>query len=88
MVGNYIISEVKDHDTNERSKEFGYRVGRECVLDLDYITVGMPLIVHYPNNSHFVGTVIEQILKFGDYDKLVVATQNRTYEFTKIDNKS
>lgn len=76
-----IIKSVKDNDTCEKSKEFGYREGRKCKINLEYLQIGYNLMVFYPNESFFRTTPVKEINedKYG-YE---VITQNRTYYFER-----
>jgi hypothetical protein len=45
----YIIGEVLDNDTDQRSTKFGYRVGRECfIVNLE---IDSPMVVKYPDGK-------------------------------------
>lgn len=80
----YIIKEVLDNDTQERSKQWGYRVGRICEIH-DTCQVGKVLIVLYENGSYFTTSVITAMEEL-DY-QLKVVTLNRTYIFQKKKSK-
>ena len=73
----YIIGEVLDNDTQERSKEWGYRVGRECYLVL--FEEGKCMIVEYTNGRHFRTSLVQEVEQT-DYG-FWVTTLNRTYRF-------
>ncbi|MGL5328359.1 MAG: hypothetical protein ACRDD7_03750 [Peptostreptococcaceae bacterium] len=73
----YIIGEVLDNDTQKRSKEWGYRVGRECYVVL--AQVGYCLIVEYPDGNIFRTSTVKKVEET-DYG-LWIETNNRTYRF-------
>lgn len=74
----YIIGEVLDNGTQERSKEWGYRVGRECYIVL--MEKGKCLLVEYPNGKGTFKTSIVEEVEQTDYG-FWVKTINRTYRF-------
>lgn len=73
----YIIGEVLDNDTQERSVEWGYRVGRQCYIVL--IQEGRCMIVEYPNGKMFRTSMVKEVEQT-DYG-FWVETNNRTYRF-------
>ena len=73
----YIIGEVLDNDTQERSEEYSYRIGRECYLI--QIEEGKSLIVEYSNGRRLTTSCVIDIDQT-DYGFWVV-TRNRTYRF-------
>lgn len=82
MVSKYIISEVLDSDTKERSILFWYRVGKECEIDDNSIRVGHTLVVMHPDGAFFITT---PILKINKVDEGIwVFTDNRIYKFIKV----
>lgn len=74
----YIIGEVLDNDTQIRSKELGYIVGRECYIVL--LEKGECMLLEYTDNrGAFKSTTVEYIDQT-DYG-FWVNTKNRTYRF-------
>ena len=81
----YIIGEVLDKDTRQRSKEFGYRVGWECTLFNDRENLwkeGCSLIIEYPDGRCCRTSSIEDFEQT-DYG-MWVTTKNRIYRFDYI----
>lgn len=73
----YIIGEVLDNDTDQRSTKFGYRVGRECfIVNLE---IDSPMVVKYPDGKMFYTSVVKEIDE-NEYS-LWIVTNNRTYRF-------
>lgn len=76
----FIIRAVIDVETNKPSEKFGYRVGGECSFFMESLDeVGAPLIVFYPNGSHFrTSRVVDvQECEYG----FTIQTRNRIYVF-------
>ena len=82
MVWNkYLIGEILDRETGNRSEKFGYRVGRECYITV--LEVGLPMFVEYVNNDKvFYTSVVEQIDE-NEYG-IWVTTKNRDYRFDNM----
>ena len=76
----YIIGEVLDNNTQERSKKWGYRVGRECYIVL--MQEDKCMLVEYPNGKGTFRTSIVEEVDKTDYGFLV-KTRNRTYRFDR-----
>lgn len=79
----YVIGEILDKDTNERSKLFGYRVGRTCYIDDAYVVEGLPLYVQYENGSGWRSSTVVSIDET-DYG-VWIETLNRLYRFDDFD---
>lgn len=75
----YVIGEILDKITNERSAKFGYRVGRTCYIDDEYVEEGFPLIVEYDEMRYFRTSTIVSIDET-DYG-VWIETLNRKYRF-------
>lgn len=84
MIKNFIIAEVLNKNTNKRDEDFGYRVGRECSIDLLFINIGNSLTVYYPNNKYFITSKIDKIEE--DKYGFTITTQNRIYRFNYKNN--
>lgn len=78
----FLIGEVLDRDTDQRSENFGYRVGRQCYIHSYDMEVGKPLIVYYESDRYFVTTPIQDF--FQDDGGLCFLTRNREYRFDNI----
>lgn len=74
----YTIGEVLDNDTEKRSKDWGYRVGRECYIVL--LEEGKCMLIEYPNSKGTFRTSVVKNVEQTDYGFLV-KTNNRTYRF-------
>lgn len=78
MKTKYIIGEVLDNDTQERSKEWGYRIGRECYIVL--MEEGKGMLIEYTNGKGTFRTSKVEEVKQTDYGYWV-KTKNRTCRF-------
>ena len=80
MLMNFRILSVRDVDKpNSKSEKFGYREGRVCKIDTEYMIVGCPLIVHYLDGKYFRTSTVTKINK--DRCGFEVKTRNRIYYF-------
>lgn len=73
----YIIGEVLDNDTQNRSEEYAYRIGRECYLI--QMEEGESLIAEYSDGRRLTTSYVKDIEQT-DYGFWVI-TSNRTYRF-------
>lgn len=76
------IGEILDISTGKRNEQFAYRVGRECVLDFNFIVEGRPMVVFYPNGSYFSTSIVQEVEQT-DYGYWII-TMNRKYRFDRI----
>ena len=77
----YIIGEVLDNDTQKRSKQWGYRVGRECYIVL--AEEGKSMIIEYTNDKGtFITSTVKEVSRtnYGVW----VTTNNRIYRFDTV----
>lgn len=73
----FIIGEVLDNDTQKRSEEYAYRIGRECYLV--QMEEGKNMIVEYWDGRILTTTNVKDVEQT-DYG-FWVKTMNRTYRF-------
>lgn len=71
----YIIGEVLDNDTNERSKDYNYRIGRKC--SIIHLEEGENMLLGYVDGRVMKSSVVSEIDQT-DYG-FWVTTCNRTY---------
>lgn len=76
----YVIGEVLDKETNNRSEKFGYRVGRECFIPV--LENGASMVVEYEDGRMFFTSIVEEIseCEYGIW----VTTKNRVYRFDDV----
>lgn len=84
-MNKFLIHSVRDNDTNERSLEFGYREGRECIINISRLREGRSLVVFYNDNKYFATSKVIEINE-DDYG-FEVMTKNRIYYFKHIYEK-
>lgn len=79
----YTIKEVLDNDTQERSIQWGYRVGRECFI----ISIQTPgcLVVEYLNGNVFRTSTIQEVKE--SEREIIVKTSHRTYLFELMEEQ-
>lgn len=81
----YIIGEVLDKDTKQRSLDFGYRVGKKCTLynDRENLWIeSFPLIIEYINGGRCYTANIEDFEQT-DYG-VWVTTKDSIYRFDYV----
>lgn len=77
---NYVIGEVLDIETGNRSEKIGYRVGRKCFIDDSWFKEGSPLMVYYPDRKTVFWTSNVQEINQDDYG-VWIKTLNMEYRF-------
>ncbi len=83
MKRDYVIGEVLDKQTGERSKEWGYRVGRKCQINDENVQEGACLFVYYPERESFFRTSLIMSVEETD-GGLWVETMNSQYRFDRV----
>lgn len=76
-MNRFIIGELLDNDTRERSIELGYAVGRMC--DIVQLEIGESMVIQYPIGTWFYSDIVKEIDET-DYG-VWVKTEKRTYRF-------
>lgn len=82
----FIIENVIDIKTGKTSETFGYRIGRICELETNYIELNVPLVIHYrqPNTYKYCMTSPITKIEISSYG-YVITTNNRKYFFKNLD---